>query len=40
MSAPAAAAEGSLPSLKAALRAIYKRVHPDLFHDHMQAKVG
>lgn len=29
-----------LPSLKAALRAVYRRVHPDLFQDHQPAKVG
>lgn len=29
---------GELPTLKAALRAVYKRVHPDLFQDFQPAK--
>jgi hypothetical protein len=30
----------SLPTFKAALRAVYKQVHPDLFQDYLPAKVG
>lgn len=33
------AAPAELPSLKAALRAVYKKVHPDLFHDCQSARV-